>query len=148
MEGALVHKVKAGFVAVEEGELGGCGKGAEGGGKAGEIAGGGLRIELGGEKAGLDGPGAAKTPVGGGHFLDHAEFDAIDRTEAVEVGSQEIVKTLAGLAGENHTFGQEAVGEGVGSGNLLTFGSLGTSGKGAVGAGREDSAKRAHRWGG
>ena len=30
----------------------------------------------------LDGPGAAHTPIGRGHFLNHAELDAIGRGEA------------------------------------------------------------------
>ena len=37
MEGALIHEVKTGLVAVEEGEFGGGGLPAKGGGDAGDV---------------------------------------------------------------------------------------------------------------
>ena len=43
VQGALIHEVETGFVAVEEGEFGGGGELAEGGGNAGDVVAGGLR---------------------------------------------------------------------------------------------------------
>ena len=37
VEGALVHEVEAGFIAMEQGQFGGCGEAAEGSGVAGYI---------------------------------------------------------------------------------------------------------------
>lgn len=99
--------------------MGGVGEGGEGGGDAGDLAAG-----LGGfhalvHEAGLDGPGAAKAPESGGHFLDHAEFDAIGGAESPDVLGNHPIEVRGGLIGEDHLFGEQAVAEGVEGGALF-----------------------------
>lgn len=77
MEGALIHDVQARFVAVEEAELGSGRELAERGGHAGDLTFLGAIFHAAFEEAVFDGPGAAQSPIGGGHFLDHAEFDIV-----------------------------------------------------------------------
>ena len=116
---ALIHTVEAGLIAMQEGQLGGVGEGGEGGGDAGDLAAG-----LGGfdaliEEAGLDGPGAAKAPESGRHFLDHAAFDAIGGAEFPDVLGNHQIEVRGGLIGEDHLFGEQAMPEGVEGGALF-----------------------------
>ena len=110
MEAALVDAVEAGLVAVDESEIGRGGESAEGGGEAAEVVG---FFVLAGEtvieKAALDGPEAANAPVGGGHFLDHPEFDAIDGCETIEVAGDQGVELGAGFAADEDTIGEQAM---------------------------------------
>ena len=65
------------------------------------------------EKAVLDGPEAAQSPVGGGHFLDHAELDAIQGAEMFDVLREERLEGFAGFALEDHAIGEKPVAESV-----------------------------------
>ena len=111
METALVDAVEAGFVAVEEGEVGGGGEAGEGGGEAAELVVG--FVVLAGEaifeQPAFDGPEAAHAPICGGHFLDHAEFDAVDGFETLEVSGDQGVELGAGFAAHDDTIGEEAM---------------------------------------
>ena len=59
---------------------------------------------------------------------------------------EEAVKGVARLAGEDHAIREKAVADGILGRAALAFGSFGTAGAGAVGAGRENSSKRAHSY--
>ena len=115
VETALIDAVEAGLVAVEESEIGGGGETAEGGGKAAEVVG---SFVLAGEtvleQAALDGPEAAHAPVGGGHFLDHSEFDAIHRFEAIEVAGDQGVELGAGFATHDDAIGEQSMAQRIG----------------------------------
>jgi len=106
---SLIHHVEAGLVAVNQGEFRGRGEFAERGRDTGDIVAGRFGGKTFLEKAVLDGPEAAQAPVGGGHFLDHAELDAIQGAEMFDVLREEILEGLAGFALEDHAIGQEAV---------------------------------------
>jgi hypothetical protein len=62
---------------MEQVELGGGGQLGEGGGEARHLVAGGLIAGGLIHQAILDGPGATRAPIGGYHFLDHGEPDAI-----------------------------------------------------------------------
>jgi len=53
------------------------------------------------EQVRFDGPGAAGTPLGGGHFLDQAELEAVDGLEPLDVMSEDGLKRLGGFIGAN-----------------------------------------------
>jgi hypothetical protein len=74
-DAAVEDAVEAGFVAVDEVELGGGGEGREAGGEAHVVVPGGLLGEAGVEELGFDGPDAARAPLGEGHLLDDGGFD-------------------------------------------------------------------------
>ena len=65
------------------------------------------------EHAGFDGPGAAHAPVRGNHFLDHAEFHAIDGLEAVQVLGQEGFEGLERFLFHDDAAGEQSVADGV-----------------------------------
>ena len=88
-EGAVVHPVEAGFVAVEEGEV------LKDSGDGGEVGG----IEDFGHGFGFESPGAAHAPVGGAHLFDHGEFDSVHYTEAVEMLVDKALEAFFGFAG-------------------------------------------------
>jgi len=121
VEGALVHQVEARLVAVQKGELRGGGEIGIGAGDAGQFAGFGALLHAGGEKLRLDRPGAAETPVGGGHFLDHAEFDFVDRGEALEVEVQQLLEGFAGFAADDHAVGKQTMTDRIAGGAGLAF---------------------------
>jgi hypothetical protein len=73
VESALIVEVKAGLVAVHEGEVRLGGRILEGSGEAIEGIGGGLGRGI-FEHAGFDGHGSAEMPVVGNHFLYQAEL--------------------------------------------------------------------------
>ena len=110
----MVDAVEAGLVAMEEGEVGGGGEAGEGGGEAAELV---VVLVLAGEavfeEAAFDGPEAAHAPVGGGHFLDHPELDAVDGVEVLEVRGDQGVELGAGFAAHDDTIGEEAVAHGI-----------------------------------
>ena len=141
MESALITKVETGLVAMQEGELGRGGQVTESLGDAGEFVGGVELLDAVIEKPGLDGPGAAHAPIGGGHFLDHAEFDSIAGSEALDVLGQEVFKALPGFVAENDAIGEQAVAGGVGGGAAPAFRGGGSQRFRAVGAGRENFSK-------
>jgi hypothetical protein len=122
VEAALVDAVEAGLVTVKKSQVGGGGEAGEGGGEAAELVG---FFVLAGdavfEEALLDGPEAAHAPVGGGHFLDHAEFDAVDGIEVLQVSGDQGVELGAGFAAHNDAVGEEAVAHGVGRGAAFTL---------------------------
>ena len=89
----------------------------------------------------LDGPSAAHAPVGGDHFLDHGELDAIGGSETLDMLGHEVVKTLAGFVFENHALSQETVAEGVSGGPFFPLRGDGASGAGSVGPRRIDSSE-------
>jgi hypothetical protein len=116
-EGALIHQVKAGFVAVQQGQRVRGGKGVEGDDHALHHRLRHPRVRLEGhlliEHAGFERPGAALAPVSGAHFLDHAELDFAGGAEAVDVLLEENREVLARFAIRNDTFGAQAVTDGV-----------------------------------
>jgi hypothetical protein len=130
VEGALVHYVEASFVALNHGEFREGGEVAEGGRDA-PSGFGGKTIP---EEAVLNGPVAAQAPVGGGHFLDHAELDAIARAEMFDVLREESLESLARFALEDHAIGQKPVLESVLPRPALALGSFGAMGAGPIGA--------------
>lgn len=141
MQGALVHEVEAGFVAVKEGEFGRGGLPAESGGDAGDIVarrlvGKGFRHE-----SVFDSPGAAETPVGGGHLFDHAELDPIDGIEAFDVLGEQFGEAIDGFTGENHAIGEEAMADGVLRRTAFAVGGLRAAGESTVGTRGENSSK-------
>jgi hypothetical protein len=81
----------------------------------------------------LDGPSAAKAPERGGHFLDHAEFDAIGGVESVNVLGNHTIEVRGSLIGEEHLFSEQAMAEGVAGGALFAGDGPGSAGTGAVG---------------
>jgi hypothetical protein len=137
VESSLIDEVEAGFVTVHEaqGRLG-CQRG-EGGGHA--VAA--VSLGLGGdfiiEDAGFQGPGTTKAPEGGGHFLDHPQFDAVGRIEAGEVLVQEGLKGFGGFIAKQNALGEEAVAERILGGALFAFGGDGAARAGSVGTGSE-----------
>ena len=96
MERPLIIEVKAGLVTVHEAEGGFGGEIVEGIGEAIERIGGGLDGGFIFEQSGFDGQGAAETPVGGDHLLDHGELHAIGGLEAIEVLVHDSFETLRG----------------------------------------------------
>jgi hypothetical protein len=114
LEGALVDVVEAGFVTMEEAQLRGGGQFGEGGGDARGLIAERLMAEGLFHEAILDGPGAAHAPIGRGHFLNHAELDAIGGGEAPGMLGHELVKTRTGFVFEVYALGQEPVANGIG----------------------------------
>jgi len=131
--------MNARFVAVEEGEVGRGGEFAEGGGDAGRSAGSGVGIEGFGHAGILDAPGAADTPEGGGHILDHGAFDAIDGREALEVTGENGLEAFERLAWKDDAVGEKAVLHGVLRRAFLAFRSDRAAGLASVGARSVDS---------
>jgi len=136
--------VEARFVAVEQGQFRGGGQLAESAGDADHIVAGGLGGEAFGEQRVFDGPGAAQAPVRRGHLLDHSALDAIDGAEALPVRGEKGLKALAGLRGEDHAVGQEAVTDGVLGRTAFSLRGLRAAGTRAVGPGSENSSLGAH----
>ncbi len=136
MEGALEDVVEAGFVAVQEAELGLGGERSEAGSDAGELAAG--LGELCGDgiihESCFDGPSAALTPESGDHFLDEAVLDGIGGAEAFHKTGREGVETLAGLRFKDDAAGKEPVADSVGGRALFSGRGNGPPGPGAVGA--------------
>ena len=93
----------------------------KGAGDAGQFAGFGALLHAGGEKLRLDRPGAAETPVGGGHLLDHAEFDFVDRGEALQMEVQQLLEGFAGLVADDHAVGKQSVTDCIAGGAGLAF---------------------------
>src|SRR5580692_6074997 len=87
------------------------------------------------ERLGFDAPDAVEAPVGGAHFLDHPEFDAVGRLETALVILDEDIEVLGTFAGENQTLGEQAVLNSVLRRTLFSVGGGGSMGLGAVGAG-------------
>jgi hypothetical protein len=54
---------------------------------------------------GFDGPDAVEEPIGGAHFLDEAEFDAIGRLETALVILDEYIEVFGIFAGEQDALG-------------------------------------------
>ena len=142
MESALVHEVEAGFVAVEEGEIWRSGQIGESVGEAADLVS--RRAGLFGqavlEDAFLDSPGAAHAPISGCHFLDHAEFDAVDWPEALQMLGEKGFESGGRLVFEDDAIGEEAVAQRVEGGTAFALGGLGAFREGSVGAGSADSS--------
>jgi len=137
VQGALMHDMEAGLVAVQEMECGAGGEVAESGGQAGEIAAGGLGLHGSFEHLGFHGPGAAETPGGGGHFFDEAELDVIDGSPLGDGDVEEFFECGGRFGADENLASEETVAAGVAGGMGLAgggFGSGGESGVGAVGA--------------
>jgi hypothetical protein len=134
VEGALVHKVEAAFVAVEEGEFGLGSEFAESGIHAGELAAGGLLLHGVFEHFGFESPGATEAPVGGCEFLDEAELEIVDGVEALDEDVPEGLEVAGALVADEDLFGEKAVAHGIGGGAGFAFGGDGPGGSGGVGA--------------
>ncbi len=145
-EGALVHAVEAGLIALDEGKAG-AGLGvAEGGGNAPDLIAEGLSGDSVIEGAGFDGPGAAHAPEGEGHFLDDAELDAIGGLKAGDVLGDNGTEGLRGFIFENGAAGEHAVAERVHGSAAFAFRSDWPPGTGAVGARGADFSFRRHHF--
>jgi hypothetical protein len=125
VQGTSAHAVEARLIPMQEGELGRGSEGRESGGDAGDLIAG-----LGGpnalvHQAGLDSPGAAKTPERSGHFFDHAELDAIGGSEFLDVLGEQRFEVPRGFIGKDDAFGQEPVPERVGRRALFACAGLG-----------------------
>jgi len=140
-EGALIHVVEAGFVAVHEAECGGGGEGGEGSGDAADGVGGEVGVDRIVEEAGFDGPAAALAPEGGGHFLDEGHLDIVSRLEAFDVLSHDGLKGVGGFGLKDDAAREESVAAGVLSGTLLALWSFRSTGAGAVGPGSKSSSE-------
>jgi hypothetical protein len=141
VEGALVHAMVAGLVAIDEVEAGGGGGGGVGAGDGGEGASGGV---VGGgavDEGGLDGPAAADAPLADDHLLDVAELDGVAGVVAGDEVVEEGAEGGGGLVLEDDGAGEEAVADGVRGGTLFALRGDGAAGAGAIGAGCIDSAK-------
>jgi hypothetical protein len=143
-ESALEHAALTGFVAVHDGELGAGGESGEAVGDAldgdsGLEAGGGLIHHL-----GLDGPAAVLAPVGGGHFLDERQFDAVGGLKVLDVRAEEGGEGFGVLAVEDDGLGKEAMADGVHGRALFSLGGDGSVGAGSVGPRGIDSSLRGH----
>jgi hypothetical protein len=133
LEGALEDAGLAGFVAMEQGQLGSGGEGGEGVGDAfdGVAHAGGDGSIL--QEAGLDGPGAALPPAGDGHFLDDAQLDIAGGVELYDEGIEELLELIRVLIGEDDGSGEHAMTDGVLSGTLFACDRDGSLGAGSVG---------------
>jgi hypothetical protein len=147
-KGALVHAVKASFVAVEEAEGVGFRKGVERGCEAAERIGFGIRTDLVVHEAGLDGPGAAEAPVREGHLFDYRQLDAAGWRKTPDVLVHDIKETCARFALEDDVAGEEAVAGSVPGGATFAIRGDRTAGAGAIGAGRLDLFECWHMFGG
>src|ERR1039457_3602142 len=127
-------------VAKEQGQAGAVGESAEGRGDPADLVPGRLIICAVIEQSRLNGPGAAEAPVGGGHFLDHAELDAIEGAEAVHVVLQHSLEVLVRLAGHNDALGEQAMAHGVICGTAFALGRCRSPGAGAVSPRRKYSS--------
>ncbi|MCU1262218.1 MAG: hypothetical protein JWO80_5103 [Bryobacterales bacterium] len=140
LERAMVHAVEAGFVAVEQVELGAGGELRECRAEAGVLVdfrfcgGGHARLHGAVQEVGFDGPQAAEAAGAGGHFFDGGEFDIVGGFEFCEVLVEERGEGLLGFVFHEDAFGEEAVPEGVRGGTLFAGFGFGASGFGAVGA--------------
>ena len=141
MEGALIHEVEAGFVAVDEGQGGAIGETREGVGHAVEVASRGLSGGLFVDEAGFDGPGAAQTPMGCDHLLDHGEFQAGGRPQVVDVVGKRGSEGFRTFVFQDHTLSQQAVAASVLSGALFPLRGERAVGESSVGAISEHAAK-------
>jgi len=139
LEGALADVVETGLIAMQEGEGGRGGQVGESAGDAADFVAGLAGVDGVVVEAGFDGPDAAHAPEGGGHFLDHAEFDVVGGAIAVEVLGQEDVEVLAALVGQDDAIGKKAVADGVEGRGLFSGGCNGAVRAGSVGAGRKDA---------
>jgi len=126
---------------MEQVELGGGGQLGEGVGEARQAVAGGLIADGLIHQAILDGPGATHVPIGGCHFPDYGEPDAIGGGETLDMLGHEVVKTLVGFVFEDHALGQETVAEGVSGGALFPLRGDGASGAGSVSPRRIDSSE-------
>ena len=111
-------------------------------GEAGGFVAGGLIIDGLGEAGFFDRPGAAETPIAGGHFLDEAGLEVIDGAEAVQETLKEAVNGLLIFGWEDDTLSQESVAESILGGAATALGADGAAGQAAIGAGSGDAAKR------
>ena len=127
--------MEAGFVTVRQGRCGSVGEGGKGVGGTVEVAGSGLGGDLFLEHAGFDGPGAAQTPVGGHHLLDHGVLDAVGRVQTLDVSGHDGGSAFGALVFEDQGAGQGAVTERVPGGAPLAGQGFGALGESAVGAG-------------
>jgi hypothetical protein len=92
-----------------QGRAGQSGAFVGGVGQADELVARGLDLELVFERVGFNGPDAVEAPVGGAHFLDDAEFDAVGRLETAFMILHEDFEVSGGFAGEGQTLGKQAV---------------------------------------
>jgi hypothetical protein len=113
LEGALVHQMEPGFVAVQERELLGVSGPAEGFGAAVEFVTWGLSFDTLGENAIFDCPGAARSPLRADHLLNVAQFDVVQGAKGFKMGSEVFVESGAGLVGKDGDLGEEAVADSI-----------------------------------
>jgi hypothetical protein len=86
--------VETRFITLEKGHFGCGGEFAEGGRGAGTVRAGRVGVQLTDHHLVLQGPGAAKAPVRGAHFLDQAFLDAIGGAEAGQVLVHEMAEAF------------------------------------------------------
>ena len=134
-QGAVEHAVEAGLVAIEERQGGGRSQFEEGVGEglaAGLTA---LATHAVGEELIFDDPGTAETPIGGGHLLDHAEFELIGGSESLQIIRESCLEAIRRFVREDNALGgEQAVLECILRDAAFTFGSDRAAGASAVGA--------------
>ena len=147
-EGTFAGLAEAGFVAIEEVEaVGMIGERFEGHGLTGRLIEaaefgvevGVLALHFKVEGSGFNGPEAALTPLGDDDFLNEIGFDSVARLEAKEIGIERLLETLLGFVSEEDGLGGEAMGNGIGGGDLASFRSLGAVAEGSVGTRGDDA---------
>ncbi|MDP2996612.1 MAG: hypothetical protein Q8N47_03925 [Bryobacterales bacterium] len=118
--------VDAGFVAVEEEELGAvAGQRVERVGGALEFVGRGLPGEIKVEGFALQGPDAANAPDGGAHLFNGGFLGGVPRGEVLDVLTKHLVEAAAGFVFKNGGSGEQAVTERIHRGAPLAGGSPG-----------------------
>jgi hypothetical protein len=128
--------VEAGFVAVEEQEVGMvAGQGVEGVDGAFQLVGRVLGGELEVEGLALHAPQAAQAPGGGAHLLDGFVLDRVAGTDTPDMALEHFLESVVGFVGENDGAGKQSVAERVLRGAASAFRCRGAAGARAVGAG-------------
>ncbi len=123
VQGALVIEMQASLVTVHEAERGFGGQVDEGIGDAIQSVAGRLSGSFIFEHAGFESPGAAETPVGSDHFLDHAELHAIGGLQAIEVIAEDGLETLGRFVAHDDLACKQSVADGILRRNSLALSS-------------------------
>ncbi len=141
MEGALVIEMEASLVTVHEAEGGLGGEIHKAIGDAVQRIAGRLSSGPVFEHTGFESPGAAETPVGSDHLLDHAELHAIDGLQAVEMIVEDGLETLGRFIAQDDLAGQQSMADGVLRGASLALRGDGTGGESSIGPRSANASK-------
>jgi hypothetical protein len=145
VQGALVHHVEAGFMAMEKERLETAWIGSGNGGDqtAERIAtGSGHGIV---DDGGVDGPATAHAPGGCHHFLDETELDVVGGLKTIDVLLEKDLEVRPVLTFEADRTGEKVGANGVVGRTLLFFGRDRPARAGAVGPRRHNFSSGRHR---